>query len=322
MSISSKLYKHMVKALSKVLEKGNIPQPDKSEPLELDENSRLNIIAWGDPQISCLSPLRSARVFSACRDIENAKGKFDALVLLGDITEYGARCEFKMMAHLLNSVCDKIESVFAVSGNHDIRLRNYKKQLGVFNKFLASVRGGVTGSGEHYYHSTDFKGYRFIFLGADRNCFEGSYISERQLEWLKAELESAPENKPVFVFNHQALKFTNGLPMTWLGKGQWRGSVGWDNDKLRDVLESRKNVIYVTGHLHYGISQYTYEDLGSIKAVNAPTVGVLNHGSFDKLSQGLLLSVYDNRIIGRARIFGEGRYVDEKIKNNTFVIEL
>ncbi len=316
------MYKTMIKALSKVIEGGSIPMPDKEEILERDEGAPFSFIAWGDPQISCISPLRSARVYSACRDVENARGKFDALFLLGDVTEYGAKCEYDTAAYLINGVKDKFQKVFAVSGNHDIRLRSYKKQLRKFNGFLSSVNNGVRGSDTHYYFSSELCGYKLIFLGADRACFEGSYISGRQLEWLKNELETAPEGKPVFVFNHQALKNTNGLPMTWLGKGKWRGTVGWDNDRLRAVLEKRENVIFITGHLHYGISQYTYEDLGNIKAVSVPTVGVLNHGPFDRLSQGIVFSVYEDRITARARIFGEGRYVDKSVCNSSFTIEL
>ena len=322
MKLSSFLYKNMVKGLSQVLEKGSIPMPDKKEIIETDSAAKLNIIAWGDPQISLLSPLRSARVYAACQDVKNAVGNFDALVLLGDITEYGARCEYKMAAKLLNGISSKVEKVFAVSGNHDIRLRNYKKQLAVFNEFLSSVRGGVAGNNERYSFSYDFKGFRFIMLGADKTCFEASYISDNQLLWLEKQLASAPENKPVFVFNHQTLSRTNGLPMTWLGKGDWRGDVGKQSDALKVVLEKRANVIFVTGHLHYGISKYTFEDLGNIKAISAPTVGVLNHGLFDKMSQGLLIRVYENKIVCRARVFGEGRYVGKETENSEFVIEL
>ena len=322
MKLSSLLYKNMVKALGNVLDRGNIPMPDKNEIIKTDEAAELKLIAWGDPQISFISPLRSARVYAACRDIENADGRFDSLLLLGDITEYGAKCEYAMAARLINGVAHKFDSVFAVSGNHDIRLRNYKKQLKSFNGFLSSIKNGIAGSDDHYYFSRDIKGYKFIFLGADRACFEGSYISDGQLSWLENELDTADENKPVFVLNHQALKNTNGLPITWLGRGSWRGTVGWENDKLRVVLEKRKNVIYITGHLHYGISQYTYEDLGNIKAVSVPTVGVLNHGAYDRLSQGIILNVYPDRIEGRARVFGEGRYVEESVSNSSFTIEL
>ena len=322
MKLSSLIYKNMVKALNAVIEKGNIPMPDKNEIIESDENARLNFIAWGDPQISFISPLRSARVYSACRDIENAKGSFDFLALLGDVTEYGALSEYNMTAYLLNEVADKFTSIFAVSGNHDIRLRSYKKQLRKFNAFLSSVKNGVAGNDSHYYFSHEIKGYKLIFLGADRACFEGSYISKNQLDWLEEELNTADETKPVFVFNHQAFKNTNGLPMTWLGRGKWRGTVGWDNDKLRAVLEKRKNVIYITGHLHYGISEYTYEDLGNIKAVSVPTVGVLNHGPFDKLSQGIAFRVYDDKIECKSRVFGEGRYVEKSVDNASFTIEL
>lgn len=322
MKISSLLFKDMITAMNNALKTGAIPRPDKEDIIKVDDKANLSFVAWGDPQISSISPLRSARVYSACEDIRNSKGHFDALVLLGDITEYGMICEYKTMAYLLRLIQDKFSNILAVSGNHDIRLRNYYRQLHRFNRFLDYVPKSRKSNDFHYYHSCEIKGYKFIMLGANKTCFESTSIGERQLEWLKSELDSADEDKPVFVFNHQALDFTNGLPYTWLGEGVNRGGVGKDSEKLQKVLSSRKNVVFISGHIHYGVSQYTYEDLGNIKAINAPTIGVLNHGDYSKLAQGIVISVYDDKILCRCRVFGEGRWVDEERDNSSFVIPL
>lgn len=322
MGISSLIYKHMIKALGKVIDRGCVPLPKNENPIVTNQTAKLSFIALGDPQISALSPLRSARLYSACKDIKNIIGKQDALILLGDLTEYGSLAEYEALKYILSPILNKFDRFYAVSGNHDVRLRRYKKQVEKFSYFLSSIKNGVANPRERYYFSSEINGYSFILLGADKTCFEASYISPAQLEWLKKELDKADESKPVFVFNHQPLKNTNGLPDSWLGKGDRRGSVGNESDKLRAVLEKRKNVIFITGHLHYGTSEYTFHDLGNVKAISVPTVGVLNHGKFDELEQGLVFSVYEDKIVCKSRLFGKGQYVDKNIVNSEFIIPI
>lgn len=318
--ISDLIYKNMVRALSKTLSKGNIPLPDGKEPIAADDGADLNIIAFGDPQISALSPLRSARVFSAMRDIEQARGSFDALIVAGDIAEYGAWCEYKMMTRLIAPVKDKFSKIFIITGNHDVRIRSFKKQLKKFNRFLGLTDNAQQHGEEKYYFARELKGYKFIVLGADTNAFEDSYISDAQLDWLETELDKNETGKPVFVINHQPLKNTNGLPDSWLGKGDFRGSVGPQSDRLKEIFERHSGIIYVTGHLHYGVSAYNLEDYGSYKCLSLPTVGVLNHGKNDKLAQGYVLTVRGNTVTARGRCFCEGRYFGDDIENSRIEI--
>ena len=312
--ISDLLYKNMVRALSKVLDSGDIPMPDGKEPIAANESADLNIIAFGDPQISFLSPLRSARFYAALKDIKQAKGNFDALILAGDIAEYGAWCEYRMTAHLIEPVAKRFSKILAVTGNHDIRIRNFRKQLERFRDFLGLIENAEKHGEDSYFFTTEIKGYKFIMLGADKNAFEDTYFSEKQLERLDRELDSTG-GKPVFVINHQPLKNTNGLPVSWMGKGSWRGSVGAQSDKLKAIFERHEKIIYITGHLHYGISAFNFEDYGSYKALSLPTVGVLNHGKNDKFSQGYVLTVKGNEITAKGRCFCEGRYYGEDTEN-------
>ncbi len=122
------------------------------------------------------------------------------------------------------------------------------------------------------------------------------------------------------MLNHQALAHTNGLPITWLGKGDFRGTVGGQSDRIRAIFEKYKNVYYITGHLHYGTSKYNFEDYGAFKALSVPTVGVINHGDFPADAQGYIVSVYEDKIILRSRVFGEGRYVDPSYPGGYFEV--
>lgn len=315
MDISNYLYNQMEKGLQTLISSNKETEQKNADRIVKDEDATLTFAVWGDPQISCISPLRSARVYSAVKDLKNADS-LDSLVLCGDICEYGAKCEYKFVKRLLDEAGEGLGRVFAIPGNHDVRLRNYKKQLKRFQQFVKSLDKGDIDLGDSYYHVRDLNGCRFIMMGTDRSTFEAAYINDRQLEKLKNDILSAPEGKPIFVFNHQTLKRTNGLPKTFLGKGKWRGSVGMESEKLKNVLSVRKNVFFITGHLHYCTSEYTYEDCGNFKALSVPTIGVINHGSFKDMTQGYVISVYDDKVVMRSRIFGESRYAPDSVPNS------
>ena len=306
----------------KDLENEGIATPPDLDPIELPEDAILNFIAWGDPQVSSVAPHRAANFTAGCRDLKNMKGKLDAIVLLGDVAEFGRECEYKLASEILNDVGDKFDKFFAVTGNHDIRLRNHKKQMAKFNSFIRSVDGGVVGSDEHYYFSYEIKGCKFIFMGSDYTALEGEFLSREQLKMVDREITDAEKrNMPVFVFNHQTLRDTNGLPEVWTGRPNTRGSVGFQSDSVLHIFEKHKNTIFVTGHLHYGVCRINYEDCGCFKALSVPTIGATNHGTADMPAQGYIISVFEDRIEIRARIHSQGRYFEEGHVNSFITIK-
>ena len=307
-------FERMQRALRAAEQSGGVPTPDASSSVSPDPDALLTFAVWGDPQIAAWSPLRSARVLSACRDLRNIQTPLDALILVGDIAENGMLAEYQTMAKLLRQCSSGFRNLLCVSGNHDVRLRDYQRQLARFNRFIGAVPGGIVGDESHYYHQTEINGFSFLCMGTDRASFEGAYISRTQLDWLDHALADATATgKPVFVLNHQTLPRVNGLPITFLGKGDWRGTLGWESAKVRQIFEKYRNIIFITGHLHYGTSRYSYEDCGAFKALSVPTVGVVNHGDYSPHTQGYVVSVYKDKILARARIFGEGKYVPETL---------
>ncbi len=292
--------------------------------LYLDPAADLNLILWGDPQIARIHPDREENLAAACETVAAADGRADALILLGDVAEYGAASEYATVQRHLAVAARNTDRIFCVSGNHDIRARSFRRQCARFSDFLAGVPNGVPNPPGCYWFPAVIKNYRFLFMGADKTCFEGTYLSPAQLSWLAEELDAAKEEgKPAFVFNHQPLLHTNGLPATWGGSGSWRGSVGDQNDALRSVFKRHGGeIVYVTGHLHAGISRCSVEHSGRLHMINVPTVGCPNHPENDAPAQGFVLRVYQNRIEGRGILFRTGEEMDESIPNARFSIPL
>lgn len=317
----SALERSMHRSFARLQAKGKIAVPDPATPIEIDPDALLTLVCWGDPQISSFSPLRTARFSAACADIANIDGAVDAILLAGDLCEFGAGREFRMLHAALTEISGHWRRILAVPGNHDLRVRHYHKQMRKFFRFLESLPNSAAPADRlNYYYKAEINGFTFLMLGSDRSTFEAAYLSDAQLQRLDADLTAAEAaGKPVFVMNHQTLKRMNGLPVTWLGKGSWRGSVGRESDKLRAVLEKHRGVVFITGHLHYGVSKYNYEDHGAFKALSLPTVGVLNHGAFSHNSQGYVITVYPDRMVFRARLFGKGQYVDPAVDNAEIV---
>ena len=291
--------------------------------LHFDPNAALNFVLWGDPQISRPRPDREENLLAACRTVGAAEGKADALVIAGDVTEFGTAAEYRRVSRCLAAAAEKTDNIFCIPGNHDIRLRPFAAQCLRFSRFTGSVKNGVATPPDRYWFSWELKGYKLIFLGADRAAFEGSYLSREQLRWLAGELDAAEgSGRPVFVFNHQPLKRTNGLPYTWGGFGTWRGSVGDQNDALRSVFKKHGEIVYITGHLHHGVCRYHLENSGRLHMLTLPTVCCVNNGENPLRTQGYLLRVYPDRIEGAAVLFGTGEAMDPSVANARFTIPL
>ncbi|MBO4894001.1 MAG: metallophosphoesterase [Clostridia bacterium] len=316
MGISDFFYDKMLKMLDAV---------DSSrftgEPVERGD-APFTFVVFGDPQVSNYMFARENSFYKGCRDLARS-AVIDALVLVGDITENGMKCEFRTVARMLNEISGVVNNFFLIPGNHDVRFRPFHRQLNRFRKFAESVVNGHVPAKGGYYHSHDFPLCRFIMMGTDRSTFEAAYISPAQLDWLDREIGIAEsEKKPAFVFNHQTLKGANGLPYTWMGKGKWRGSIGMESNAVKSVFEKHNNVIFVTGHLHFGTSKYNYEDYGSYKCLSVPTVGAGNHGECSYDTQGYVINVYEDKIIAKARRFGDGEYIDSGVENAEIQINL
>ena len=291
--------------------------------IQFDPAAKLNLVFWGDPQISPVETGRLKRFRAAAENVRSATGRADAVLIAGDIAEFGREAEYAAVAGCLQIAAENADRFLLCTGNHDIRIRPYRSQLRRFRAFLCTVPGADMCPYDRYYFSTEINGYPFIVMGADRNSFEAAWIGKEQLRFIERELQkAAAAGKPAFVLNHQPLNRTNGLPVTWEGRGSWRGGVGLQSARLREILSSHGQVFYLTGHLHYGVSAYNVEHSGNLHMIAAPTVACANHGPNGVLGQGFVLSLYPDRLTGTAYDFVKGEPLDESVPNARFSVPL
>lgn len=296
---------------------GGVVAPSTADIIKAAKpDAKLVFATIADPQVSNYMFDRYQSFQEACIDLRNAEG-LDAIVGIGDIAENGLAEEYQMVYDELKDIDARF---IMATGNHDIRLRLYSQTVDRFTKFTNALNGDESMADKVYSegklaYSEVINGYKFIVMGSDRTEFEEAYISPEQLEWLDAEL-AAEKGKPVFVVLHQPLKLTHNLPTTWgNGTNKEAGSVGAQNDDIKAILAKHANdstVVLITGHLHAGFSQYSYEKIEGFHSFNVPALSIENKdGEEGGNGSGLtyIVEVYENEILFRARNCRTGEWL-------------
>ena len=285
--------------------------PATDDPIKAadEENVKLIVEVLADTQLNAFN-YNSAYLDLAMQDYQNAETDLEALLILGDVTENSLEYEWNKVAEIFKAN-NFDDTLILATGNHDIRLRTMEQVkerfYGLQNEFTV-----VEPEGELYY-SYELNGYTFIVMGSDTIEMEEANIEEEQLAWLDATMsEATADGKPVFVILHQVLKNTHGLPYTWgNGTNKNAGTVGDDSDAIYAVLNKYENVFLLTGHMHTGFGQYTYETLGdngNITSVNLPGLGKNSQDGIEGFGQGAIMEVYEDQVIFRARNVSDGTY--------------
>ena len=300
---------------------GGVVAPSTDDVIKAkNDDAKLVFATVADPQVSNYMFDRYQSFQTACMDLRNAD-RLDAIVGIGDIAENGLAEEYQLVYDELNGVAPRF---VMAEGNHDIRLRAYSQSYSRFSTFTNSLNGDTYMTDNAYAegkfaYSETVNGYKFIVMGSDKMVFEESYISPEQLEWIDSELASVEKGMPVFVVLHQPLKLTHNLPTTWgNGTNKNAGSVGDQNDEIRALLAKHgadKTVILLTGHLHAGFSQYSYEYLDdSFHSINVPALSIENKdGEEGGNGSGItyIVEVYDDEVLFRARRCSTGEWLSQ-----------
>lgn len=301
---------------------GGVVAPSTEAPIKAvnPDEVKMTFVTVADPQISNYMFDRYQVLQEAVIDLENAEYDFDAIVGIGDIAENGLAEEYQLVYDEFKDIDTRY---IMATGNHDIRLRSYSQVVDRFGAFTNALNG-EEGAGIDAYadgmlaYSEEVNGYKFIVMGSDKATFEEAYISDAQLEWLDAELESADADKPVFVILHQPLKLTHNLPNNWgNGTNKNAGSVGDQSDAIKAVLAENgadKDVILITGHLHAGFSEFSYEKIDTFHSFNVPSLAIDNEdGAEGGDGSGLtyIVEVYDDEVLFRARNLEEGKWMPQ-----------
>lgn len=268
------------------------------------DNCRMSFVAFADTHLrdTAFQPHLFA---NGLADIDNAETPFDALVIAGDISEFGDGPSYDVTwAALDNSEIGK-KPVLLATGNHDIRLA-YEYQTNLIMERNEKALGIEI---DKPYYSYEVEGYKFIVMGSDTWEFEKAGISQQQLDFIDAELTAA-NGKPAFVVCHQPLANTHGLPEVWKN-----GDLGKDSEAVKAVLMKHKNVFYLNGHLHDGVYEKSLEIFDAEKgvySVNLPAFGKDNdYGKFAQTGLGTYVEIYDDKVIFTPRDFARGAALED-----------
>lgn len=247
----------------------------------------------------------SANLKNVFDDAEQSGACYDALLMAGDIADYGFRSEYNRFFSVLDNQ-KVISNLLLTIGNHDARAiftRNSKIVMDKVEKYL-----GISTKGKTYF-SYDIKGYTFIVLCTEKRLLEKAHITKEQIDFLDKELQRATKDgKPAFVMCHQAFKDTHGLPEVWK-----TGDMGEQSDEVRAVMEKYKNVFFINGHLHGGIFEKTFEVLNkenNVYSLSVPGYRKENNFGITDCGTGYYAEVYDDKVIFTARKFISGEYIE------------
>ena len=307
-------YKNQLKAMNPKYDE--IFSLNNDEPLifEDKDNVRASFASIADTHL-VNNEAATVNLNNFFQDLKNANHKIDAVLMAGDIADYGLKSEYKRFF----DVFDKYKNdhkLFVTMGNHDVRFTFRKNQKIIMKKVEEYL--GIQTNGKSYY-SYDVNGYTFIVIGTEKRVLEKAHINKDQIDFLDKELaRGTKDGKPVFVMCHQAFAFTHGLPEVWK-----TGDMGEQNDDVRAVMEKYKNVFFINGHLHGGVFDKTFEVLNEengVYSLSVPGYRKKNNFGYTDCGTGYYGEIYDVKVILTARKFVEGKRVDADFSK--FEIEL
>lgn len=240
--------------------------------------------------------------------------------------------ELQEFAHL-NTLADI--PIYATTGNHDANIWGYStadESLGL-NALVTTTDGTYDGTktAEEIWTELVGRGIRFVFeQGEDVFIFLPMYFwnyvnmyrrgTGSEEEWIIEQLETY-KDKRVFLFFHIPLNDTYDDNASGMSSTQATGRVA----TLRPLLNSYPNVIWFSGHSHYNLwreggakddgTEYVnpniYQSGESMTMVHVPSCAYIrptdDYSSEDGHgSQGLLVDVFEDRVLVRGVDFTEG----------------
>lgn len=297
----------------------NLESAEASSKLGLHKKSDLVFPVISDVHILKSGTTDLQKWSSALHQLNELVPKQDALVVVGDLTEYGYVEEYDRFMSIYNiKKQPKAVSMIAI-GNHDYW--NGLSEIDSQKRFIEK-----TGMESIYYHKV-VKGYHFIVLGTEDGKTEGTF-SVKQIEWLGEQLKLAnadDSKKPIFVFHHQPIKGT-------IYGSEWGFSE--NRDLFYDTLKEYPQVITFSGHTHYPldeprtIHQKDFTTLATASLKNMWVEAGYIQGELPKgaemFSQGLIVEVHGDKVFIHRRDFtqndwiGEPWVIDCRGKKNSF----
>ncbi len=215
----------------------------------------------------------------------------DAVVYLGDNVMNGQFFENFLFYSGVKAIMPA-ENNFVLMGNHDIgnRRGNYDKFCADFINFNSLY---LENNIEKPYYYKIVNGCYMIFLASEDLTVNTFTMSDEQFSWLENILNEADESdSPIFVFNHHPIHQLDGI--------EWYS--------LIDLLSTYDNLLYLNGHTHMELSEYSFRTQGGVNTIYLPrSTDVTSY----KTGNGVVVEVYEDEIIVRCRNFIDGEWIED-----------
>ena len=275
------------------------------------DEALLNVSIISDTHLDARFPGGKLNLERGLRDIN--KFDNDAVIVAGDLTNYGDEASVKYFYDIMQESCDA-ENWIVATGNHEIGHPEEFTNEEARQNFI-KYHNEYTGQGiENAYYSIDVDGYTFIVLvDQSEDNWDSCDIYEDQVAFLDAELaRGTAEGKPVFVICHVPVEGANGQDIIYED-----GGLDEYSDVVKSTMEKYENVFFISGHVHTGINGYISQELFDISCVesengvtyvNLPTYGIVNRYGIPWNGMGFQMEVYEDEVIFRARKFNTSRW--------------
>lgn len=273
----------------------------------------LNVSIISDTHLDDRFPGGKLNLKKGLQDMNRMKTPNDAVIVSGDLTNYGDEASVECFYELMDKYCEA-DSWVVATGNHEIGHPEEFTNEEARQNFI-KYHNMYTGQNiENVYYSVDVKGYTFIVLGdQSEDNWDSCDIYDDQIAFLDRELaRGTAEGKPVFVVCHVPVEGVNGQDVIYED-----GGLDEYSDAVKSTLEKYENVFFISGHVHTGINGYISEELFGISCVeeqngvtyvNLPTYGIVNRYGIPWNGMGFQMEVYEDEVIFRARKFNTSRW--------------
>ncbi|MBP1157079.1 MULTISPECIES: metallophosphoesterase [unclassified Paenibacillus] len=297
----------------------SVKESDTGLPEEDPDAAQFSYMILSDPHISTDVPSTTKKLKDALEDMKQFGMPMEAIVITGDLTEYGREKEYEELYKILSAY--PLPPVYANMGNHDY-YDIWIDRKGAFNQ--ATMPNGKTDwqSRERFqtffglkkpYHDGWLKGHHLIMLSQETyvqerpEVGEGAWYSDEQLDWLEQQLAAHTDGKPVFIMTHQ--------PLPPAGQDGRTHQLIRAN-KFREIVKPYKNVFVFCGHRHHDfqgtVEHYVKENFHYFHNSSVGRVLNRSYQHVDKeKSQGLFVQVYKDRVTLRGREFSNRTWIKE-----------
>lgn len=176
------------------------------------------------------------------------RSKPDLAICLGDLIEdkFNHDIDIENYKYVWNKLGDIQVPFYSVIGNHDLRTMNSRKELEEIMEY------------ENATFSFDLNKYHFIILstdiredlgGDDGGVYKAHCISEKDIKWLKNDLEN--NELPCIIFTHFGLAEDKQIGNYWFEKEPEKGLLN-NRNKIKNLIKNDDNVIAIfSGHQHW-----------------------------------------------------------------------